>query len=209
MGRPPTWGSCHACWQRRWICHTPTPWSPPLPPPPDPGAGLGAGSSGDQGTSGDWDAGGVVPPLWGCCHTCPGWWVAHLPSGPVPREASKRENQSLPTCFGSTAGWQAGGHVRCLPEQGNAAQRPVPSTGPVRQGQGTQAIPVSLLASTMAYVGGGVTRSRAVRVCPVRSPGDGGQLLLGGGIYACSFHQQGEIKVYLYSGGFGDCKEEQ
>jgi len=25
---------------------------------------------------------------WGCCHTCSCSWVAHLPSGPVLREAS-------------------------------------------------------------------------------------------------------------------------
>lgn len=37
-------------------------------------------------------------------------------------------------------------------------------------------------------------------------PGDGGQLLLPPRIYTRSFHQQGEIKVYLYSGGFGHCR---
>lgn len=58
----------------------------------------------------------------------------------------------------------------------------------------------------LQHILGGVNRSRAGRVCPACSPGDGGQLLLSWVIYSCSFHQQGEIKVYLYSGRFGHCR---
>lgn len=43
-------------------------------------------------------------------------------------------------------------------------------------------------------------------MCTEHSPGDGGQLLLSQGIYTSSFQQQREIKVYLYSGGFGHCR---
>lgn len=49
----------------------------------------------------------------------------------------------------------------------------------------------------------GVSSRGAGRVCPACGPGDGGRLLLIWGIYTCSLHQQGEIKVYLDSGGFG------
>lgn len=52
----------------------------------------------------------------------------------------------------------------------------------------------------------GSSRSRAGRVCLACSPGDGGQPLLSEGVCTYSCQQQGEIKVYLYSGGFGHCR---
>lgn len=98
--------------------------------------------------------------------------------------------------------WQHG----TVPGRGHRVPAcPLSSTGPAGQCQDTQAIPPSLLAS-LFWGERGSSRSRAGRVCLACRPGDGGQPLLSEAVCTCPCHQQGEIKIYLYSGGFGHCR---
>lgn len=126
---------------------------------------------------------------WHCCHLCSCSWVAHLSPSPALRDTRGRQKQE----GGAHMSWQHRGELSplqqwfCRAGPGHSSHPPFPSC--THRG--------------MFWGERGSSRSRAGRVCP---PGNGGQPLLSEGVCTYSCHLQGEIKVYLYSGGFGRCR---
>lgn len=132
-------------------------------------------------------------------------WVARVSSSPARRDTSKGEDKSrkvVPTVLAARH------HAR----QGHGVHRgtqhvPSPALGlQGRPGHTSQPPFPSCIHCGTFWGQRGSSRSRAGRVCLACGPGDGGQPLLSEGVCTCSCYQQGEIKIYLYSGGFGHCR---
>lgn len=164
----------------------------------------GIGNQRDKWGAGCW---AVVPPRGraGAAATCAvarGWHICHRAQRRRTQEKQER---------GACMLWQHGtvpGRARGVPAStGEHGVSPLQHRARgARPGHPSHPPFPSRILCGIFWGERGSSRSRAGRVCLERGPGDGGQPLLSEGVCTYSCHQQGEIKVYLYSGGLGHCR---